>query len=71
MLAVPVEIPATTPVAVPTVAIAELDVLHEPPPVAEERVVLEPTQVLAVPLIAAGSAFTVTVAVRRQPVDKI
>lgn len=49
-------------------AIAVLLLLHVPPLVALVSVVVLPTQVLAVPAIVAGVAFTVTINVERQPV---
>jgi hypothetical protein len=58
---VPSAIPVTIPV-VPTVAIAVLLLLHEPPVVAFVKVVTNPAHTLAVPLIAEGFELTVTVA---------
>ena len=62
MVAVPALTPVTTPVDAFTVAIAVLEVLQVPPPVAFVKVELEPTQAEAVPVIvpADGSAFSIT-----------
>ena len=63
-----VDVPALTPVTVPvmvlTVATAVAEEVHTPPEVVLVNVVVEPTQVLAVPPIEArtGNALTVTVA---------
>lgn len=54
MLAVPAAIPLTVPVA-SIVAMAVLLLLHAPPVVVVLSVVVVPTQVLSVPVIAAGS----------------
>ena len=52
----------------PIVAIAVLLLLHVPPTVASARVVVKPGQTVVVPVIAAGNAFTVIVAVALHPV---
>jgi hypothetical protein len=59
--------PATTPVPTCTVAFTILLLLHVPPP-DEDRVVVDPIQVLNVPVTAPGEVFTVTSLVRMQPV---
>ncbi len=61
MVAVPAETPVTRPDAL-TVATAVLLLLHTPPEVAFEYCVVEPTQTVFVPVVAAttGKAFTVT-----------
>ncbi len=66
MVAVPAAMPLTIPV-LPTVAtpVALLD--HVPPPVAEDNEVVLPTHTDSVPEMVAGSALTVTTAVRLQP----
>ena len=51
----------------PTVAKLVLLLLHVPPPVVEDRVVVLPTHTVAVPVIIAGSAFTVYTAVPTHP----
>ena len=59
--------PVTTPdVFIDAVALELL--LHVPPVVASASVVVEPTHTDAVPVIAAGSGFTVTIAFDWQPV---
>ncbi len=71
MLTTPAATPVTTPVPEPTVAIDVLPLLHVPPPVASERVVVLPTQTVGVPVIADGNAETVTTSVAKQPVDNV
>ena len=58
----PADRAVTTPV-VPMVATAAVPLVHTPPEVALVKLVVEPTQALVLPLIAAttGSAFTVIV----------
>ena len=63
MTAVPADTPPTTPVAAPTVAMPVLPLLHTPPPVASLSVVVCPTHTFIVPVMAAGAAIIVTVAV--------
>ena len=58
----PVDTPLTTPVADPTVALPLL-LLHVPPDVLFARVVVCPTQTLAVPVFAGRAASTVTTVV--------
>lgn len=60
--------PVTTPVAVLTVAMAVLPLLHVAPAVAVLSVVVRPVHKVVLPVIAAGIGFTVTVAVLAQPV---
>ena len=60
--------PVTTPVEALTVATEVLELVHVPPEGELERVVVLPTQVLAVPEIIAGNGFTVAVTDRKQPV---
>ena len=68
-----VAVPAVTPVTVPltTVALALL-LLHTPPAVASERVVVLPVQTVAVAgVIATGAVFTETTIVLMQPVPNV
>ena len=65
--AVPTPIPVNTPMP-ETVAIAVEELLHEPPVVASLNVIVDPTQVVDGPPIAAGDGVTVTVAVWLHPV---
>jgi hypothetical protein len=53
--------PVTIPDEVPTVAIERLPLLQIPPAVALLSVVVSPGHTVRVPVIAAGSGFTVTV----------
>jgi len=63
---VPALIPVTIPVE-PTEAPPEL--LHVPPAVASVIVIVDPpAHTTELPLIAAGSAFTVAITTERQPV---
>lgn len=59
--------PVTIPVDEPTVAMAGLPVLHEPPVVAMLKVVAPPTQMWLTPVIDGGAGFTVMPLVMRQP----
>lgn len=66
--------PALTPLTSPlpdTVATDALPVLHVPLPLKLYNVVVLPSHTLAVPVITTGSGFTVTDAVRRQPVPNV
>jgi hypothetical protein len=69
-VAVPAEIPVTTPALVTVATVGSL--LTHVPPVVGDKVVVSPTQTLAGPVIlTAGAAFTVTAGVGAdvQPVD--
>jgi hypothetical protein len=61
MYAVPIALPVTTP-AISTDAIEALLVDHPPPDVRDDKLVVEPRHTDAVPVIADGNAFTVTLA---------
>ena len=63
----PVLIPVIIPVALPAVAINGLLLLHIPPVVTSLSVVVAPTHIVVVPVIAAGSAYTVSVLVVLHP----
>jgi hypothetical protein len=67
---VPAATPVTTPLPV-TVAVAVLLLLHVPPETASLSVVVEPTHVNIVPVIAVAGPETVIVAVLAQPVDSV
>lgn len=58
--------PLTSPVAEPTVATPVALLVHSPPP-GENKVVVVPTQALAVPVIGDGADITVTVIVVLHP----
>ena len=66
MAAVPAVIPVTTPVD-EMVAADRLPLIHVTPGVASVSVIIDPAHTLPAPVIAAGVAFTVTVAVTVQP----
>ena len=66
----PAATPETMPELVPIVATLVLLLVQVPPPVFE-RVVVEPAQTVAVPVIADGNGFTVTTVVVIQPVDSV
>lgn len=68
MIAVPELAPVTTPVVDPIAAIAPSLLLQVPPDVASLRVDDEPVQIPVEPVMAEGSALTVTTIVVRQPV---
>jgi len=66
--------PVTTPVNEPTVATAGVPLLHVPPGVALDNVTELPTHKAAPdtdPVIMAGSGFTVTMVVTKQPEGNI
>lgn len=67
-----VEVPAPTPVIIPVadveVAMLVVALLHVPPVIPSPNVIVEPAQTTAVPVIADGTVFTVTIAVLAQPV---
>ena len=68
------DVPAVTPVTTPPtviVATAGVALLHAPPAVALLKVVVALTHTLVVPVMAAGSGFTVTVVVTAQPVGSV
>ncbi len=67
---VPAATPETTPVPEPTVATDDVPVVHVPPP-ASVSAVVELTQTVAVPLMAAGNGLTVTTVVIRHPVPRV
>lgn len=58
MVEVPVAIPVTTPVVLPIVATDVVADVHVPPEVAEASVVVLPTQVVVLPVMAAGRFIT-------------
>ena len=70
MVDVPDAMAETMPELVPIVATLVLLLIHVPPPVLE-RVVVEPAQTVAVPVIADGNGFTVKTVVVIQPVASV
>ena len=63
MVAVPAETPVTVPDDVPTVATPVDPEVHVPPDVTSLSVVEAPIHTVAVPVIEAGNALTVTTCV--------
>jgi hypothetical protein len=61
--------PVTIPLTKPTVATEGLALVHVPPGVASFNVVVEPTHVCVVPVMAAGMGFTVKVVAVVHPVS--
>lgn len=71
MLAVPAFMPTTSPVAAPTDAMLGALLLHVPPGVLFASVMLRPLHTVLGPEFALSDAFTVTTAVRLQPVGSV
>jgi hypothetical protein len=67
MADVPADAPLTIPLDDPTVATAGVALCHVPPAVALLSVVVPDTHTESVPVIAAGTGFTVIVATDIQP----
>lgn len=59
----PALIPVTTPVKTPTIATAGELLVHRPPGVVLDNVVVAPTQTLGEPVMVSGTGFTVTTVV--------
>ena len=66
----PTPVPVTTP-AVLTVAILPLAVVQVPPVVVSDNVVVDPTHKVMVPVIDAGTGFTVTTVVVVHPAGEL
>jgi hypothetical protein len=71
MFTVPNETPVTIPVAVITVALVVLLLVHVQPGMILPRSNLEFTHTMPLPVYAAGAAFTVTTAVTLPPPPKV
>ena len=71
IVAVPALTPVVTPVVLPMLAMPASLLLQVPPPVLLVSVVLKPTHALEVPVMATGTAFTVTPLVALQPVPNV
>jgi len=71
MIAVPENTPNTDPVVADTLAIDVLLLLQLPPVVASDNVVESPTQTDVLPVITAGTGFTVIGVALMHPVDKV
>jgi hypothetical protein len=67
MFVVPAVTPETIPDIAPTVATDVVPLLHTPPEVASDKLVVAPEHTLLAPEIAAGNGFTVTIVVAVQP----
>jgi len=67
MIAVPADTPVTIP-EVPVVAMPAALLLQVPPLVASLNVVVEPEQIVTVPVMAAGKGLTVMPCMAVQPV---
>jgi hypothetical protein len=70
IIAVPAATPVTTPVEL-MVATPVLLLLHVPPGVISDKLVVRPTQTLSVPVIAAGFGLTVMITVAIQPTGDV
>jgi hypothetical protein len=68
---VPTDNALTTPVVVFTVPTAKLLLLHVPPLVALDNVVVSPLQIVGTPVFGVKTAFTVTIAVDAQPEELV
>ncbi len=67
IVAVPAAAPVTTPEVELTLAVPEALLVHTPPVGDDDNVVVDPTQTVAVPDMAPGVVFTVTIAVTKHP----
>jgi hypothetical protein len=67
IVVVPSDMPVTIPVVGLTVPTAVLELLHVPPAVGFDRVVVAPRHAVGIPVIAPGDATTVMIAVSKQP----
>ena len=63
--------PETTPEVPGTLAVAELLLLHVPPDVVSVSVMLKPSQILELPVMAVGVLLTVSIAAIPQPVARV
>lgn len=70
ILAVPADIPVTTPVVAATLA-ALPEVLQVPPVDVDASVMLAPEQTLVLPVMAEGRGSTVTIAGLIQPIGDV
>ena len=71
MIAVPADIPVTTPLIASTIAIDGALLLQPPPGVASDNGSVTPAQTVGLPDIAAGSGFTVITIVAVQPAGSV
>ena len=70
MVDVPDDTPVTTPVEELIVAILVLPLDHVPPP-ASLKVVVNPVQTVAVPVMDEGNGLTITTSLSVQPVARV
>lgn len=68
MFAVPADIPVTIPFEEPMIATPVLPLVHEPPVVRSDKLVISPTQTGGVPVMPGNASITVTVVVTVHPV---
>jgi hypothetical protein len=66
MFVIPAEIPVTTPDDEPTTATEVAPLSHDPPGVASVRVMVVPAQSELLPLMGAGTGYTVKVVVTNE-----
>ena len=71
IVAFPAATPVIVPSAAPAVAIAVLLLVHVPPLVASDRVIVDPAQTGVEPVIAGGNGLMVTCVVILQPVASV
>ena len=71
MVEVPEDTPVTIPVEEPIVAMPVLPLVQVPLAVASLKVVVNPAQTTAVPVIDDGNGFTVTTTVAIQPAARV
>jgi hypothetical protein len=68
---IPSATPVSIPLVAPMVAIEAFAVFHVPPFDGFVNVIVDPSHTTEGPAIASGSAFTVTVVARKQPVGNV
>ena len=71
MIVVPTATPVTVPLSEPTVAAAELLLIHTPPPTASLSVVVSFAHTADAPIIPVGERLTVTAVVALQPANDV
>jgi hypothetical protein len=67
----PVEIPLTTPEPVPIVATDGVPLLHTPPEVVSDRVVVEPAHSIVIPVMGVGGTYMLSVLFTKQPLGNV
>lgn len=71
MVTLPPDMPVTTPVVEPTVAMAVLPEVHVPPGAVLLSVIVMPAHTLVLPVMPGGAGVTVTIAVILQPAGEV